>query len=41
VVFFGTLLVVVAIGAFVPLLFGRETVGQLETVTENEVVLAA
>lgn len=34
VMFFGTLLVVVAIGAFVPLLFGRETVGQLETVTE-------
>ena len=35
VVFFGTLLAVVAIGAFVPLLFGRETVGQLETVTEG------
>ena len=31
VVFFGTLLIVVAIGAFVPLLFGRETVGQLES----------
>jgi MFS family permease len=41
VVFFGTLLVVVAIGAFVPLLFGRETVGQLETVTENGVVVVA
>ena len=41
VVFFGTLLVVVAIGAFVPLLFGRETVGQLETVTEPRVRLAA
>ena len=26
--------VVVAIGAFIPLVFGRETVGQLETVTE-------
>jgi hypothetical protein len=25
----------VAIGAFIPLLFGRETVGQLETVTEG------
>ena len=36
VVFFGTLLGVVAIGAFVPLLFGRETVGQLETVSEGE-----
>jgi hypothetical protein len=35
VVFFGTLLVVVAVGACVPLLFGRETVGQLETVTET------
>jgi len=34
VVFFGTLLVVVAIGACVPLLFGRETVGQLESVSE-------
>jgi len=34
-VFFGTLLVVVGIGSFVPLLFGRETVGQLETVTEG------
>jgi hypothetical protein len=28
-------LVVVTIGAFIPLLFGRETVGQLETVTEG------
>jgi putative MFS transporter len=36
VVFFGTLLVVVTFGAFVPLLFGRETIGQLETVTEGE-----
>ncbi|WP_428492769.1 MFS transporter [Rhodopila sp.] len=34
VVFFGTLLAVVAVGACVPLLFGRETVGQLETVSE-------
>jgi putative MFS transporter len=32
-VFFGTLLVVVGVGAFVPLMFGRETVGHLETVT--------
>jgi MFS transporter, putative metabolite:H+ symporter len=32
-VFFGTLLCVVGIGAFVPLTFGRETVGHLETVT--------
>jgi putative MFS transporter len=35
VVFFGTLLAIVGIGAFVPLLFGRETVGQLETVSET------
>ena len=34
-IFFGTILVVVTIGAFIPLLFGRETVGQLETVTER------
>jgi MFS transporter, putative metabolite:H+ symporter len=40
VVFFGTLLIVVAVGSFVPLLFGRETVGQLETVSE-EVGMAA
>lgn len=33
VVFFGTLLVVVGVGAFLPLLIGRETVGHLETVT--------
>ena len=32
-VFFGTLLMVVAVGACVPLLFGRETIGQLENVT--------
>jgi len=33
-VFFGTIMVVVAVGACVPLLFGKETVGQLELVTE-------
>ena len=32
-IFFGTIVVVVAIGAFIPLLFGKETVGQLEMVT--------
>ncbi len=32
-IFFGTIFVIVAIGAFIPLAFGRETVGQLETVT--------
>jgi hypothetical protein len=34
-IFFGTILVMVTIGAFIPLLFGRETVGQLEAVTEG------
>jgi MFS family permease len=33
-VFFGTILAVVAVGACIPLLFGKETVGQLELVTE-------
>ena len=39
-IFFGTILVVVAIGAFVPVVFGRETVGQLETVTGEARALA-
>jgi putative MFS transporter len=39
-IFFGTILVVVAIGAFIPILFGKETVGQLETVTETAPALA-
>ena len=39
-IFFGTILVVVTIGAFIPLVFGRETVGQLETVTEGAPALA-
>jgi MFS transporter, AAHS family, 4-hydroxybenzoate transporter len=39
-VFFGTILGVVAVGAFIPLLFGRETIGQLETVTETVPALA-
>ncbi len=33
-IFFGTLAVVVTTGALVPVLFGRETVGQLESFTE-------
>jgi MFS family permease len=33
-IFFGTILGFVSIGAFIPLLFGRETLGQLETFTE-------
>jgi hypothetical protein len=32
--------VVVAVGAFIPLIFGRETVGQLEAVTEGAPALA-
>ena len=39
-IFFGTIFAVVAIGAFIPLVFGRETVGQLETVTEAVPALA-
>jgi MFS transporter, putative metabolite:H+ symporter len=38
-IFFGTILAMVTIGAFIPLLFGKETVGQLETVTEAVPVL--
>jgi MFS family permease len=34
-IFFGTILVIVSIGAFIPLMLGRETVGQLEVVTET------
>jgi MFS family permease len=34
-IFFGTIFVVVTIGAFIPRIFGRETMGQLETVTEG------
>jgi hypothetical protein len=33
-IFFGTIAVVVTIGACIPLLFGKETIGQLEMVTE-------
>jgi putative MFS transporter len=33
-IFFGTMVLVVAAGAFIPVLFGRETVGNLETFTE-------
>jgi MFS family permease len=41
-IFFGTIFVVVAIGAMIPRVFGRETVGQLETVSEGvEVVRLA
>jgi hypothetical protein len=40
IIFFGTLLMVALIGAFVPVLFGRETTGQLEAVTESDLELA-
>jgi MFS transporter, putative metabolite:H+ symporter len=39
-IFFGTMLVIAAIGAFVPVVFGRETIGQLEVVTEGVPELA-
>ena len=35
VIFFGTLLIVALFGAFVPVMFGRETTGSLEAVTES------
>jgi hypothetical protein len=40
-IFFGTILVIVVIGAFIPLLFGRETVGQFEVVTAGNPALAS
>ncbi|HEX4173140.1 MAG TPA: MFS transporter [Acetobacteraceae bacterium] len=40
-IFFGTIVVVMVVGASVPLLFGRETVGQLELVTETGVEAVA
>lgn len=33
-IFLGTILVAVSIGAFIPVLFGREAVGQLEAFTK-------
>jgi len=39
-IFFGTMLVVAAIGAFIPVVLGRETIGQLEVVTEGVPELA-
>jgi MFS family permease len=39
-IFFGFIVVVMAVGSVVPLMFGKETVGQLELVTEAEAVPA-
>ncbi|MGH7031998.1 MAG: hypothetical protein ACREE9_08035 [Stellaceae bacterium] len=39
-IFFGTLAVVASISSLVPVLFGKETVGQLETVSERGAELA-
>jgi hypothetical protein len=39
-IFFGTILCIAAVGAFTPILFGKETVGQLETVTESVAAVA-
>jgi MFS family permease len=39
-IFFGTLIAVAAIGAFIPVALGRETIGQLEIVTEGVPELA-
>ena len=40
IIFFGTIVIAASIGAFIPLLFGKETVGQLETVTEGAPAMA-
>jgi MFS family permease len=40
IIFFGTMLLFSAIGAAVPILFGKETVGQIELVTETVPELA-
>jgi MFS transporter, putative metabolite:H+ symporter len=40
IIFFGTMLLFAAIGAAVPILFGKETVGQIELVTETVPELA-
>ena len=40
IIFFGTIVIAASVGAFIPLVFGRETVGQLETVTERVPALA-
>lgn len=41
VIFFGTVLVFSIVGAFIPVVLGNETVGQLELVTERHAVPAA
>ncbi|HEX3885499.1 MAG TPA: MFS transporter [Stellaceae bacterium] len=37
-IFFGSLAVIVTTGALVPVLFGRETIGQLESFTETAII---
>jgi len=37
-IFFGTMIAVVTIGACVPLVFGRETLGNLESFTEGLII---
>ena len=39
-IFFGTMLLFAAIGAVVPIVWGKETVGQIELVTETVPELA-
>jgi hypothetical protein len=39
-VFFGTIAIVVMCGAFIPVLFGKETVGQLEAVSGEHGLVA-
>jgi MFS family permease len=40
-IFFGTMLLVSAVGAFIPLLFGKETVGQIEVIAAETAVVPA
>ncbi len=40
-IFFGTMLLFAAIGAFVPIVFGKETIGQIEVIIAEPAVQLA
>ncbi|MBO0738338.1 MAG: MFS transporter [Alphaproteobacteria bacterium] len=40
-IFFGTIALFVAVGAFLPILFGKETIGQIEVIAAEEVPVPA
>ena len=40
-IFFGTTMIFAAIGAFIPILFGKETVGQIEVIAAEPAVQLA